>query len=111
MDWSLAFVRRPSSKRIAARTDAPSWTRAARLEGCGWGKWVIVNSLCHGIRTGNRLRKRMAGFPLWQPIPAVLKSLWSEYLACCLLLLQCPVGRFDFHNARDFFFDPRTEHL
>src|ERR1700686_4723440 len=41
MDWSLALVRRPSSKRIAARTESPSWTRAARREGCGWGKWVI----------------------------------------------------------------------
>ena len=28
-------------ERIAARTESPSWTRAARREGCGWGKWVI----------------------------------------------------------------------
>src|ERR1700722_8642985 len=41
MLWSFALVRRPSSNRIAARTESPSWIRAARREGCGWGKWVI----------------------------------------------------------------------
>ena len=32
----------PSSNRIAANTEPPSCTRAARFVGCGWGKWVIA---------------------------------------------------------------------
>jgi len=39
--WSLALIKRPSSDRIAAAMDSPSWTRAARREGWGCGKWVI----------------------------------------------------------------------
>src|SRR5205807_8247727 len=33
----------PSSNRIAANTEPPSCTRAARFVGCGWGKWVIAD--------------------------------------------------------------------
>ncbi len=41
----------PSSNRIAASTEPPSCTRAARRVGCGWGKWVIA-----GIDYATRFR-------------------------------------------------------
>src|SRR3954467_50349 len=64
MVWSFAFVRRPSSSRIAARTESPSWTRAARREGCGWGKWVIgLVALWHYAVLRNRLRRPLVRIP------------------------------------------------
>src|SRR5579864_784783 len=42
MEKSLPRERWPSSNRIAANTEPPSCTRAARFVGCGWGKWVIA---------------------------------------------------------------------
>ena len=42
IEKSLPRERWPSSKRIAASTELPSCTRAARRVGCGWGKWVIA---------------------------------------------------------------------
>ena len=61
-------MRRPSSKRIAARTESPSWTRAARREGCGWGKWVISSTeLSHDPLLSNRLLKPLVRIPHCEP--------------------------------------------
>src|SRR5581483_3449023 len=44
IDWSLAFARKPLSNWTAAAIEPLKWTRGARRDGCGWGKWVIAES-------------------------------------------------------------------
>src|ERR1700689_2719424 len=83
MVWSLALACRPSSKRIAARTEAPSWTRAARREGCGWGKWVI-RYVYYGTRSGKVTGyvSRVAGFPRWTGVSELQPPRYQEDAGC-----------------------------
>src|SRR5271165_1398156 len=93
MVWSLALVRRPSSRRIAARTESPSWTRAARREGCGWGKWVISYVYCgtHAERVTD-YGSRVSGFP--RPMRVSTSQLLPfESHAEALLIGYCPGGQ------------------
>src|SRR5579871_2116886 len=81
MVWSFALVRRPSSRRIAARTESPSWTRDARREGCGWGKWVISSiALWHDAMLCNRLLRPLVRIPCWKPRPMASRAHGKKHL-------------------------------